>query len=175
MNKYIDFINSCDKEPERFPYSFTCSSKNIEERAIIAYMNYLKDNNIAYGRLLKDILYNSSIELFELSLPQKKCSVIIQSGKAQVKNNSDEFQTILENTAAIIEKLTDQCNEIDELKKIIKEQSNIISKLQNDKAIAATLEKSEKNYTAENEEIEDEIKEEGKFSNMTTNDLFGGI
>ena len=132
MNKYVEFINEGKEVTERNSYSFTCSTKNLEERVIIAYMDYLKDNNVAYGRLLKDVLYNSSVNLFELSLPKKKCSVSIvneEVGKGDSNSNID-LEAILRNTDNILKQLTDQCSEISELKAIIKQQESLIERLQ---------------------------------------------
>lgn len=150
---YIDFINDSNNN-ERYSYSFTCSAKNIEERVIIAYLSYLKDNNIAYGRMLKDILYNLSVENFGLSIPLKNI------GKTTIsnKNHNDpigedhSIEEILENTKEILKLIKDNG---------IKSKQEIVDKSEHEVVI--------------NDKRNEKISLEEKYKDKSSSSMFGSF
>lgn len=132
MKDYIQEIMNADATSERNTYSFTCSSKTIEERAIIAYMDFLKDNNITYGKFLKDVLYNSAISEFNLPLPRRSSAVIIGSKTSSESGiSSNDMNRLFSLLSDLSTKSDAQLKEIDSLHNIIEEQNKIIKQLLN--------------------------------------------
>lgn len=131
IDTYIQDIMNADATSERNTYSFTCSSKTLEERAIMSYMNYLKDNNIAYGRFLKDVLYNAAIDSFDLSLPRKSAAITIgcSSSSNSTGVDSNDIKRLLTVLNNLNEKCDKQSEQICELHKIIENQTDLIRKL----------------------------------------------
>ena len=126
MKDYIQEIMNADATSERNTYSFTCSSKTIEERAIIAYMDFLKDNNITYGKFLKDVLYNSAISEFNLPLPRRSSAVIIGSKTSSESGiSSNDMNRLFSLLSDLSTKSDAQLKEIDSLHNIIEEQNKI--------------------------------------------------
>lgn len=132
MKDYIQEIMNAEAPSERNTYSFTCSSKTIEERAIIAYMDFLKDNNITYGKFLKDVLYNSAISEFNLPLPRRSSAVIIGSKTSSESGiSSNDMNRLFSLLSDLSAKSDAQIKEIDKLHSIIEEQNKIIKQLLN--------------------------------------------
>lgn len=133
MKDYIQEIMNAEAPSERNTYSFTCSSKSIEERAIMAYMNFLKDNNITYGKFLKDILYNSAITEFNLPLPRKNSAIVIGSNNNSCESgiSSHDINKLFSLLSDLSTKSDAQLKEIDSLHNIIEEQNKIIKQLLN--------------------------------------------
>lgn len=132
IDTYVQNIMNVDAASERNTYSFTCSSKTLEERAIISYMDYLKANNIAYGRFLKDVLYNAAIDSFDLSLPRKSATITVGSSSAHATGvEIDDVKRLLRMLDNLNEKCDKQSEQISELYNIIEKQTDLIKRLLN--------------------------------------------
>lgn len=129
MKDYVQEIMNAEAPSERNTYSFTCSNKSIEERAIMAYMEFLKDNNITYGKFLKDVLYNSAIGEFNLPLPRKSSSVVVGSKSAESGVSSQDMNRIISLLSDLSAKSDTQLKEIESLHRIIEEQEKSIKEL----------------------------------------------
>ena len=138
MKNYTEKIMKTDAASERNTYSFTCSNKSIEERAIMAYMDFLKDNNITYGKFLKDILYNSAIVEFDLPFPRRNCAIAIGKNSSESDISACDMNKLFSSISDLSAKSDIQLKEIYSLHRVIEEQSKIINQLlaKNDVTVA---------------------------------------